>query len=245
MFHFTKFFLKLLRMNNKFVFGSAALFLFLSSLAAYLLEKETFGNLFNGLWWVMTTVTTTGYGDFIPHTVAGKCLGIFLYIFGIGLVSLTISKVIDSLFIYKKRKEEGKLNYQGEQHFVIVGWSKHAQLAIQEILRTDPEADIVLIDTLSKTPIDDIRVNYIQGNPALLETLERANMSKARSVFIFANEIMHDQTMLRDSSYVDGKTLLVATTIERYYAHIHSIVEIKDRENMQNFIHVRHVQINN
>ncbi|MDU0204449.1 MULTISPECIES: potassium channel family protein [Paenibacillus] len=238
MFYFSKIFLKLLRMNNKFIYSLAFLFILLSAISAYMLEKETFGSVFNGLWWVMTTVTTTGYGDYAPKTVAGKCLGIFLYIFGIGLISVTISKVVDSLFIYRQRKEAGKLRYQGEQHFVIIDWSKHAELAIQEILNTDTSTEVVLIDTLEKTPIVHNRVHYIRGNPTHMETLEMANMEKARSVFIFANEITEDQAMLRDPSFVDGKTLLVATTIERNYRNVHSIVEIKNSENMQNFQHV-------
>jgi voltage-gated potassium channel len=238
MFYFSKIFLKLLRMNNKFIYSLAFLFILLSAISAYMLEKETFGSVFNGLWWVMTTVTTTGYGDYAPKTVAGKCLGIFLYIFGIGLISVTISKVVDSLFVYRQRKEAGKLRYQGEQHFVIIDWSKNAELAIQEILNTDTSTEVVLIDTLEKTPIVHNRVHYIRGNPTHMETLEMANMEKARSVFIFANEITEDQAMLRDPSFVDGKTLLVATTIERNYRNVHSIVEIKNSENMQNFQHV-------
>lgn len=238
MFYFSKIFLKLLRMNNKFIYSLAFLFILLSAISAYMLEKETFGSVFNGLWWVMTTVTTTGYGDYAPKTVAGKCLGIFLYIFGIGLISVTISKVVDSLFVYRQRKEAGKLRYQGEQHFVIIDWSKNAELAIQEILNTDTSTEVVLIDTLEKTPIVHNRVHYIRGNPTHMETLEMANMAKARSVFIFANEITEDQAMLRDPSFVDGKTLLVATTIERNYRNVHSIVEIKNSENMQNFQHV-------
>ncbi|MBJ8193051.1 two pore domain potassium channel family protein, partial [Bacillus cereus] len=91
---------------------------------AYLLEPETFITPFNGLWWVMTTVTTVGYGDFYPKTIPGKCLGIFVFIFGIGLISITISKIVDGLFMYQRKKEEGKLRYTGKQHFVIIDWSK-------------------------------------------------------------------------------------------------------------------------
>ncbi|NOV02609.1 potassium channel protein [Paenibacillus planticolens] len=238
MFYFSKIFLKLLRMNNKFIYSLAFLFILLSATGAYLLEKDTFGSVFNGLWWVMATVTTTGYGDYTPKTVAGKCLGIFLYIFGIGLISVTISKVIDSLFVYRQRKEAGKLRYQGEQHFVIIVWSKNAELAIQEILHTDTTTEIVLIDILERTPVVHNRVHYIRGNPTHIETLEMANMEKARSVFIFADEITQDKTMLRDPSFVDGKTLLVATTIERNYRNVNSIVEIKNSDNLQNFQHV-------
>ncbi|UJF33457.1 potassium channel protein [Paenibacillus hexagrammi] len=236
---FTHMLLRLLRMNNKFVFGTAAVLIIVSSIAAYLLEPNNFGSLFNGLWWVMTTVTTTGYGDFTPKTVPGKCLGMFLYVFGIGIISVTISKIADSVFQFRRREEEGKLKYQGEQHFVMVDWSKNTELAIQEVLRSDPDMDIVLIDTMDRTPIVHNRVHYVQGIPTELETLEQANMTKARAVFIFAKETTQDDALLRDTSFVDGKTLLVATTIERNYNHVHTVVEIKDRSNMQNFIHIK------
>jgi voltage-gated potassium channel len=238
MIFFSRFFLRLIQLNNRFIFVAATLLILFSSFLAYFLEPETFQNPFNGFWWVMTTVTTVGYGDFYPHTVAGKFLGIFLYIFGISLISIVISKVIDSVFIYNRKKEEGKLRYRGEGHFVIIDWSKHADLAIQEILNSDSKVEIVLIDNLEKTPISHERVHYIQGNPVHKETLDQANLSKSRAVFIFANETTEYQNFIRDTSFVDGKTLLIATSIERYYDHVYTIVEIKDKENIHNFIHV-------
>lgn len=47
MFYFSKIFLKLLRMNNKFIYSLAFLFILLSATSAYFLEKETFGSIFN------------------------------------------------------------------------------------------------------------------------------------------------------------------------------------------------------
>ena len=172
MYFFTKFFLQLVRMNNRFIYGISIFFIFASAFAAYLLEPETFITPFNGLWWVMTTVTTVGYGDFYPKTIPGKCLGIFVFIFGIGLISITISKIVDGLFMYQRKKEEGKLRYTGKQHFVIIDWSKHAEHAIQEIRNTDPTARIVLIDMLEKSPCNLDYVHYIQGNPVHPNTLE-------------------------------------------------------------------------
>ncbi|MCR8644321.1 ion channel [Paenibacillus sp. N1-5-1-14] len=241
MYLITKLLLQFVRLNNRFIIFFALLFIVLCSLLAFQLEPETFKTRFNSFWWVMTTVTTVGYGDFYPHTVAGKWLGIFVYLFGIGLISLTISKIIDAMFIYHKKKEEGKLQYMGEQHFVIIEWSKHAENAIQEILESDPKVEVVLIDSLEKTPFNDIRVHYIQGNPVHLDTLEKANMAKARAVFIFADEVTRYQNTIRDPAFIDGKTLLIATTIEKNYSNVYSIVEIRDRENLENF---RHIQVN-
>jgi voltage-gated potassium channel len=238
MIFFNKIFLSLIQMSNRVIFIAAAVLIAVSSCLIYLLEPDTFENPFNGFWWVMTTVTTVGYGDFFPHTVAGKCVGIFLYIFGISLISIVISKAVDAIWIYNRKKEEGKLRFQGKQHFVMIDWSKHTELAIQEILASDPTAEIVLIDQLEKTPILHERVHYIQGNPIHKETLDQANLAGSRAVFIFANEETSYQNFIRDASFVDGKTLLIATTIDRFYPQTYTIVEIKARENMHNFTHV-------
>lgn len=238
MIFFNKIFLSLIQMSNRIIFIAAVVLIVVSSFLIYLLEPETFGNPFNGFWWVMTTVTTVGYGDFYPHTVAGKFVGIFLYIFGISLISIVISKAVDAIWIYNRKKEEGKLRFQGKQHFVMIDWSKHTELAIQEILASDPTAEIVLIDQLEKTPIRHERVHYIQGDPIHRDTLEQANLADSKAVFIFAIQETSYQNFIRDASFVDGKTLLIATTIDRLYPHAYTIVEIKDRENMHNFTHV-------
>ncbi|MDF2958312.1 MAG: hypothetical protein K0S39_47 [Paenibacillus sp.] len=239
MLFFSRLFMKLVRMSNRFVFSAAIVLVLLSSLIGYLLEPDTFGHPFNSFWWVMTTVTTVGYGDYYPHTVPGKCLGIFLYIFGISLISITISKVVDGLFVYKRKKEEGHLRYTGKNHFVMLDWSKNAELAVQEILNTDPAAEVVVIDTLEKTPVSHERVHYIQGNPVQQTTLERANLAHARAAFIFANDTTENQSYVRDSSFIDGKTLLIATSIERFYNNVYTIAEIKDKDNIHNFMHVK------
>ena len=45
---------------------------------AYLLEREAnpavFGSIPAALWWAIVTMTTTGYGDVVPHTMAGRIL---------------------------------------------------------------------------------------------------------------------------------------------------------------------------
>ncbi len=131
------------------------------------------------------------------------------------------------------------MSYAGVNHFVIIDWSRNADLAIQEILNSDSTVDIVLIDQLEKTPFPHDRVHYVKGNPIHKEILDQANLSKARAVFIFSNELTENGHFIRDTSFVDGKTLLIATTIERYFEHIYTIVEVKERENVSNFIHVK------
>jgi voltage-gated potassium channel len=71
--------------------------LFFSATLGYLFEKEAqpedFSSIPTAMWWALTTLTTVGYGDVVPVTVAGKLLGGVVMIFGLGLYSIPIGIV--------------------------------------------------------------------------------------------------------------------------------------------------------
>jgi voltage-gated potassium channel len=58
----------------------------------YMIEEETQPSVFSSIpasmWWAIETLTTVGYGDMVPETVAGKMLGGFVSITGIGTLAL-------------------------------------------------------------------------------------------------------------------------------------------------------------
>ncbi len=64
----------------------------LASAGMFLVEREvqpeTFGTIPRAMWWATITLTTVGYGDVIPVTNAGKILGIFITILGVGMAAL-------------------------------------------------------------------------------------------------------------------------------------------------------------
>jgi voltage-gated potassium channel len=63
-----------------------------ASSIAYLLEREAnpeaFGSIPAALWWGIATMTTTGYGDVVPHTVGGRVLAGTVMIGGILVFAL-------------------------------------------------------------------------------------------------------------------------------------------------------------
>lgn len=54
------------------------------------------GNYFTGVaeafWWVVTTISTVGYGDFVPHTPLGRLIASFVIIFGYIIFVLFIAE---------------------------------------------------------------------------------------------------------------------------------------------------------
>lgn len=68
------------------------LLMIVSSVVMYNLENplqpDVFQNAFSGFWWTLNTITTVGYGDIYPITIAGKILSGVISLLGIGLVAV-------------------------------------------------------------------------------------------------------------------------------------------------------------
>ncbi|MGP4082004.1 potassium channel family protein [Pseudalkalibacillus sp. R45] len=228
-----RFWVSVIKLNTFFIFLSSLILIVGSTWIMGLIEPETFSNPFDAFWWVMTTVTTVGYGDFYPSSVGGRIYAVFLYIIGIGLIGVVIGKVVDGFAMIRRRKEEGLLDYKYEGHIVIIGWSQKARFAIEEILQSEDIDEVVIIDQLPKSPYLHENVHYIQGDAAHEEVLLQANLPGAKSVLLFADDTIKDPLL------TDGKTLLIVTTIERLSPEIHSTVEILNESHIKNFRHVK------
>lgn len=81
------------------VFGN--LIMFPGALLFHWLERDVNSQVdtyFDAIWWAFCTVTTVGYGDVVPVTDMGRCLGIALMIVGtscfIGFTAVFIPSVL-------------------------------------------------------------------------------------------------------------------------------------------------------
>jgi voltage-gated potassium channel len=76
---------------------------------AFVLERkeqpEAFGSVPSALWWAITTITTTGYGDKIPATFAGRTLAGLVMVAGIGLFALWAG-ILASGFAHELRRRQ-------------------------------------------------------------------------------------------------------------------------------------------
>ncbi|WP_404332658.1 potassium channel family protein [Mesobacillus maritimus] len=215
----------------------AIILMFLSSFLMLKIESETFPRFIDALWWTMTTLVTVGYGDIYPKTNFGKIFTMALvYTFGIGAMGILVGKLFEGLTIFRRLKEEGKLNYEGKQHYILIGSSKDKLGSIlEEILLNDKKSDVVVVDDGSRSPIEHERVHYVSGNPAAENVLMKANILEAKSVAIFSDE-WNEQ-----AEYSDGKTLLIASRVEqlakKYKKDIYTVVEVKKEMHLALFEH--------
>jgi voltage-gated potassium channel len=77
------------------------------AIAAAVLERlvdpafETFPQ---ALWFTVTTVSTVGYGDYVPESGAGRVVASALMLTGLGLIPL-ITSVVVSILVAKRSRE--------------------------------------------------------------------------------------------------------------------------------------------
>lgn len=80
---------------------ASLLYVYTASLGVYLVEHNTAGanivSMGDALWWGFTTITTVGYGDFTPVTVAGRALAVSLMVSGVLIVGFVSAAIMSAI----------------------------------------------------------------------------------------------------------------------------------------------------
>jgi len=94
------------------VFG---IVLFGAALAAYIIERDVqpdkFGSIPLAMWWAVVTLSTTGYGDEIPQSFAGRVLAGLVMMSGIGIFALWAG-ILATGFYEEVRRQDFVRNWQ-------------------------------------------------------------------------------------------------------------------------------------
>lgn len=91
------------------VFMLMVVLLFFASTMIYYIERvsqpDAFSNIPKAMWWGITTLTTVGYGDMVPHSVAGKVFGVLVMFIGVGMFAIPTGILVTGFAQEIKRKD--------------------------------------------------------------------------------------------------------------------------------------------
>jgi voltage-gated potassium channel Kch len=68
------------------------------------LDHKEYASVWLGMWWVLETVTTVGYGDLTPESVIGKILTSLVMLWGVAFLAI-ITAAITSVFVARAQRE--------------------------------------------------------------------------------------------------------------------------------------------
>ena len=214
--------------------------LLVASLAMFLVEQgdnKSLHGFLDSVWWALVTVTTVGYGDIVPKTVAGRIIGFIIMASGLALVSLMTASIA-SVFVSRKIKEgKGLEDIRETDHIVVCGWNEGGISLIQGLYnQSKPKVPvIVLVNELPREEVDailyhfkDLQFRYVRGNFTKEEILGRANVRRARAAIILT-----DTQSAHPAEKADERTIFGCMAIKSMAPKVKTCAELRDPENRE------------
>ena len=211
------------------VLGSSGVFLFLESGHP---EAPYFHD---GLYYMIVTMTTVGYGDVVPSTPAGRAWMCCFILAAIVIVPPRINKFIT---VMNERRFKGA--FKGTylmQHMVLIGnidcvtldtflrefyHRNHGPVALDLCILMPEEPDATVRQLLNGEQCGGERSAFLQGNPLCLDDLRRVRVNTAQAVFIVSAKVIGDFAQASDE-----KTLLTILAIRRISRTVPIYVQVR------------------
>lgn len=218
-------------------------------IAFHFIEKhnsnESIGSIFDSFWYTIVTLTTVGYGDITPISVAGRMVGLVLMSFGVIFVAAVTGKIASFLVDQQMRRGKGLLKLKKLQnHFILCGWKTDFDKIIDGILDANPEfeiTDLVIINNATSDYMELFManpkyklINYIHGDFIDEHVLMRANIKTAKRVLVLA-----DEAEATNPLEIDSRTIMTIMTIEKLNRNIYAVAELLD-EKFEKYLETAH-----
>jgi len=147
--------------------------------------------LIEGLGWIdsiyltTTTVTTVGYGDYVPETTAGRVFTSVFILFGVGTVLYALSilaqvfirtEILATLGVRRRTREMEKLR----NHYIICGAGRVGRRVIASLQKEGLKFVVVELDEKKIQQIENAESQYVlQGDATLEHNLLQAGVERA------------------------------------------------------------------
>jgi voltage-gated potassium channel len=198
-------------------------------------DKNILIRMISSAYYSVVSLTTTGYGDMTPKTPAGRIYAIFFLLISVITISI-FTATIASVLVERRLKEGRGLGDFSEHrgHFIICGWKRNMASILADIMMYNDNLkakDLVMIANIDPELVEIIRqqnpkladLNHLRGDYFNEAMLMRANVAKARQVFILA-----DESVNASPSEIDSKTLMTALTINAITRNVRMCAELLD-----------------
>jgi Trk K+ transport system NAD-binding subunit len=161
------------------------------AISATLLSSALQMSPLDATYFVTTTITTVGYGDYNFSTAPAsiKIFGICLMLIGAGSLAVLFSSVTEALFTKRMINAFGGMPVPRGNHLILVGAGHLGSRIATALIKSDIPFVIVENDTTGRYSVDVKRqTSVIDGDPRSIATLCSCNVDSAAAIMTISDD---------------------------------------------------------
>jgi len=175
----------------------------------------------DALYFVVTTVTTVGYGDITPRhsSVALKLYTCLLMILGSATIATLFSIITDFIVTARFRQLLGRQRVPQQDHFIVVGLGTVGFRLVEKLHGAG--ARVVAVDRdESGEFVESVRaiVPVVIGDARLKETLNKVALSRARAVLAVTSNDAVNLGVALEAKQINSRVRTVVRLFEPDFA---------------------------
>ncbi len=154
--------------------------LFTGTVGLHMAQGDSYWDSF---YWTVTTISTIGYGDYVPLTFWARILFFFVVFAGIGTFATALTEIATYFMEQKLLQMRGLHRVRMQEHAIVVGYDESTEELVRQLKERGLEA-IVVDEEVDAAALHAKGIAAISGDPHSSETLERAGIKTADAVLL-------------------------------------------------------------
>ena len=143
-------------------------------------------SLHESLYMTIITLTTTGFQEVHPMSVAGRNLTMILLILGMGVVAYSVSIIMSHLLSLdlenSKLKKRAKEIHKMKSHTILCGYGRMGKIIADELSKAKHDFLIIEKDPQKINSLKESNYHWIEGDATHDEVLHKANIMTAQTL---------------------------------------------------------------